>query len=90
MTRLTLGLIAAAVVSAVSAMVLGLLLLLEARRMAPKVRERVAEVPHWLSSHTPEVLPARRIIADLDAVKDDMHRVRELLEERPRERQRTS
>ena len=88
MSRLTIGLVAATVVCTVSSVAIGVLLLFEAKRLGPKVRSRVTDVPDWLREHVPDA-PPLRMVSDLDAIRDEMARVRELLErqgERQQER----
>ena len=82
MSKLVIGLGIGSAVMIVTAGVMAALLLIAARRAVPKVKGSVVAMPERVRGVVPEALPPRRIMADLDAIREDTARIRALVEER--------
>ncbi len=80
MNRITLGLVVAGGLFTAGAAVLAATLLLVARKAAPGVRARMVEMPQRVREVVPTGLGPRRMMGDLDAMTEELHRIRELLE----------
>ncbi len=79
MTKVTIGLAVAATIWVVSSVAFAILLLVEARRVSPRVGQRVAEVPGWLKTHTPELKGDE---AELAALREELRELRSIVDER--------
>ena len=53
-----------------------------AERAGPAMRERCPEMCEWMLATMPESFPPNRMMADLEALKEQTARILEMLEER--------
>ncbi len=79
MTKVTIGLAIAASIWVASSAAFVVLLLVEARRMSPRLGQRAAEVPAWLKTHAPEL---RGNEAELAALREELRDLRTVVGDR--------
>ncbi len=79
MSKLIIGLTITGTVWVASGIAFVVLLLIEARKAAPRVRHRMADAPDWLRAHAPEVGGSS---AELAALRDELRELRGIVEER--------
>jgi len=78
-SKLIIGLGITGTVWVASGVAFVVLLLIEGRRAAPRVRHRMADAPDWLRAHAPEVGGSS---AELAALRDELRELRAIVEER--------
>ncbi len=79
MSKLIIGLTITGTVWVASGVAFVVLLLIEGRRAAPRVRHRMEGAPDWLRAHAPEVGGSS---AELAALRDELRELRGIVEER--------
>ncbi len=84
MNRVAIGLVVAGSLFVATGVAVSILVLLVAKRAAPGVKARVIEMPHRVQEAMPQGFGPRRMMGDLDAMTEELRRIRELLEEQGR------
>ena len=79
MSKLIIGLTITGTVWVASGVAFVVLLLIEVRKAAPRVRHQMADAPDWLRAHAPEVGGSS---VELAALRDELRDLRAIVEER--------
>ena len=84
MSRVAVGLVVAGSLIVAAGVAVSILVLLVAKRAAPRVKARVIKMPHRFQEAMPQGFGPRRMMGDLEAMTEELRRIRELLEEERR------